>query len=173
MGPMRALPLLGAGLLSIAAAAPATAAPVQANPAATGRVGIVLGTEARKLQDLNFATLSVAGAGTAIIDPNTDAMSTTGGVLHVAGTPYAAEFEGVSPRKGVVIVRIPNKPITLTRSGGTETMTVSSWTISGGKNRNVAAHEPFAFKVGGTLAVAANQAEGLYNGTFDVEIQYP
>jgi hypothetical protein len=73
-----------------------------------------------------------------------------------------------------VIVRIPKNPITLTRVGGTETMTVSSWTISGGGNsRNVAAQEAFSFAIGGTLTVNANQAEGAYQGTFDVEVQYP
>jgi hypothetical protein len=96
------------------------------------------------------------------MNPNTDALTTTGGVVAQGGFPYAALFEAVSPRKGVVIVRLPKNPITLTRVGGTETMTVSSWTISGGGNsRNVASQEPFSFAIGGTLAVNANQAEGL------------
>ena len=89
------------------------------------------------------------------------------------GLPYAALFEAISPAKNVVIIRIPRNPITLTRVGGTETMTVSNWTLSGNSKRNTVAHEPFAFKVGGTLSVNANQAEGLYLGNFDVEIQYP
>jgi hypothetical protein len=73
----------------------------------------------------------------------------------------------------VVIVRIPKTPITLTRVGGTETMTVSNWTLSGNSNRTVVAQEPFSFSVGGTLFVNANQVEGDYVGTFDVQIQYP
>jgi hypothetical protein len=52
-------------------------------------------------------------------------------------------------------------------------MTVSNWTLSGDSRRTVAVQEPFGFKVGGTLFVNANQAEGLYLGTFDVEIQFP
>jgi hypothetical protein len=52
-------------------------------------------------------------------------------------------------------------------------MTVSNWTMSGNSNRTVAAQEPFTFKVGGTLFVNANQAEGAYIGTFNVDIQYP
>ena len=127
----------------------------------------------RRLQDLNFGYLSVNGAGTAVIDPNTDAMTTTGGVTHLSGTPYAALFEGISPVRGVVIIRIPRDPITLTRVGGTETMTVSNWTVSGNGRRTVAAQEPFDFKIGGTLSVNANQAEGAYHGTFTVDIQYP
>ena len=171
MGPLRISSLLVAGLLSIAAEAPAVAAPASAP--ATGHTEIVHPVAVRKLQDLNFAYLSVTTAGTAVIDPNTDAMTTTGGVLHAGGVPYAALFEGISPSKGVVIIRIPKNPITVTRDGGTETMTISNWTLTGNSNRTVVAQQPFNFSVGGTLFVNANQVEGTYLGTFDVEIQFP
>jgi len=165
------LAALGAPTLPLSSAA--SAAPVPAIQNATGRVQVIEGTQLRKLNDLNFAWLTVTGAGTAIIDPNTDVMTTTGGVLHAARTPYAAMFEAVSPAKNVVIIRIPRQPIVVTRVGGTETMTVSNWSLSGNNRRNLVAHEAFAFKVGGTLTVNANQAEGTYVGNFDVELQYP
>jgi hypothetical protein len=158
-------------LLPLGAAA--DAAPVQASRNATATVYIPSPAQVRKLQDLNFALLAVTGAGTAVVNPNTDTMTTTGGVLYAGWTPYAALFEGIAPVKGVVIVRIPKTPTTVTRVGGTETMTVDTWTISGDARRTVAAQEPFDFKVGGTLHVNANQAEGLYVGTFTVDIQYP
>jgi Domain of unknown function (DUF4402) len=174
VGPVRFFTLLVAGLLSLAAATPAFAARVGAATPARSRAEIAYPAQVRRLQDLNFGYLSVTTAGTAVMNPNTDALTTTGGVVAQGGFPYAALFEAVSPRKGVVIVRLPKNPITLTRVGGTETMTVSSWTISGGGNsRNVASQEPFSFAIGGTLAVNANQAEGNYQGTFDVEVQYP
>lgn len=127
----------------------------------------------RKLKELDFAYLSVTTAGSAIIDPDSDTMTTTGGVLHVGGTPFAALFEAVSPVRAVVIIRIPRQPITLTRVDGTETMTVSDWTMSGNSRRTLAEQEPFDFRVGGTLNVAAGQAEGTYVGTFEVTVQYP
>ena len=161
------------GLAALFAPAPAHAAPVAPARNATSTVVIAPPASVRKMQDLNFASLTVTTAGTAIIDPNTDGMTTTGGVLYVAGLYYAAQFEAVSPIKSVVIIRIPRDPITVTRVGGTETMTVSNWTLSGSSRRNVAAHETIAFNVGGTLFVNANQAEGLYLGTFSVEVQYP
>lgn len=173
MGRVGSFPLALAGLLSLAIAAPASAAPVQPNKQARATVNILPPIALRKLENLNFATLAVYSAGTAIIDPNTDTMTTTGGVIHSGGFAYAALFEAISPRKGVVIIRIPNKPITVTRSGGTETMTVSNWTLSGDSNRTVVAQQPMSFKVGGTLTVGANQAEGTYVGTFEVDIQYP
>lgn len=162
-----------AALLSLAAPPAAFAQPVAAEKDSTASVLIHRPASVRKLKDLSFAYLAVTGAGTATIDPNTEQMTTTGGVLHISAPPFAALFEGVAPLKGVVIIRIPKNPITVTRVGGTETMTVSDWTISGNGRRTVAAQEPFDFKVGGTLNVNAGQAEGLYTGTFAVDIQYP
>jgi hypothetical protein len=161
--------------LALGLSAPAAhAAPVSPDKQARGTVRVVNGIFIRKLRDLNFATLAVSGpVGTAVVNPDTDAMTTTGGVAFLTGLPYAAQFEAVSPVKGVVIIRIPNKPINVTRVGGTETMSVDTWTLSGNSRRTVAAQEPFAFKVGGTLRVNANQAEGTYLGTFDVDIQFP
>lgn len=137
-------------------------------------IAVITGAAAlRKLQDLDFAYVTVTTAGTAVVNPNTDLMSTTGGVLAVGGLPYAALFEAVSPVKNVVHIRVPKASTTLIRTGGTETMTVDTFTISGSANRNVVAKQPFTFKVGGTLHVAAGQREGTYTGTFDVDIQYP
>ena len=163
-------------LLALAAlflSAPAHAAPVAPDRNATATVVISPPASVRKLEDLNFASLLVTSAGTAVVNPNTDGMTTTGGVLYAAGLHYAAMFEAVSPIKSVVIIRIPRDPITITRVNGSETMTVSNWTLSGNARRTVAAQEAFEFKVGGTLFVNANQAEGLYVGTFTVEVQYP
>lgn len=171
---LRTSSLLFAGLLSFVTAAPAIAAPRAAAPPARATVELRQPAQVRLLNDLNFGNLTVTTAGTAVINPNTDTLTTTGGVTRVGGFPYAALFESVSPVKGVVIVRIPKNPITITRVGGTQTMTVDNWTINGGNgNRNVNSKEPFEFKVGGTLYVNANQAEGFYLGTFVVEVQYP
>lgn len=172
MGVDRLLTLLAAGLPWIAAA-PAIAAPVAAQTPATGTANIKYPVSIRLMNDLNFAFLSVTTAGTAVINPDTDTLTTTGGVIHVSGTPYAAQFEAVSPSKGVVLIRAPKTPTTLTRVGGTETMRVTNFIVSGSGSRNANAREPFAFKVGGTLNVNANQVEGLYAGTFTVDIQYP
>lgn len=169
---VRRLAACFAPLLAVLTTQPA-AAQVLPDRDATAYARLLRPGNLRFLQDLNFAYLSVTTAGTAVIDPNSDTMTTTGGVLHVGGTPYAALFEAVAPVKAVVIIRIPRDPITITRLAGTETMTISNWTVSGNSRRTVAAQEPFDFKVGGTLNVGANQREGLYVGTFQVEIQYP
>lgn len=159
--------------LALAVPALADAAPVAPNKNATATVVITPPASVRKLNDLYFADLSVTTAGTAVVNPNTDAMTTTGGVIFAGGVPYSALFEAVSPVKNVVLIRIPKTASTVTRVGGTVTMTVDTWTLAGTSNRNVVAKEPFSFNVGGTLHVNANQVEGLYVGTFTVDVQFP
>ena len=162
-------------LLALAAPTAAHAAPPQLflpDKNATGTAKVILPAQIIKLNDMDFGFVTVTGVGTAIVDSNTGAVTTTGGVLFAGGLPHAALFEAVSPSKTVVHIRLPKKAVTLTRSGGTETMTVDGWTLNGVDTRNVVAHETFQFQIGGTLHVAAGQAEGTYNGTFDVTIDY-
>ena len=129
--------------LALVAPAMAQAAPVAPARNATATATITPPASVRKLNDLYFAYLTVTTAGTAIVNPNTEALTTTGGVLAAGGVPYSALFEAVSPVKNVVIIRIPKTATTVTRVGGAETMTVDTWTLAGTSSRNVVAKEPF------------------------------
>lgn len=157
-----------------AALAPAAvhAASTGTTPPAVGKALILLPATVTKIDDMEFGLLSATAAGTAILDSSTSAITTTGGVLWQGGQPHPAAFIATSPSKNVVKIKLPNKATTLTRVGGTETMTLDTWTIDGALTRNVVAHEQFGFKVGGTLHVNANQVEGSYVGTFDITVQY-
>ena len=168
---MRSLALL---LLLALIPAPAAAASIGAAPPATARSVITAPVSIVKTSDLDFGLISVAAAGTVVIDPNANTITATGGVTP-AGTQWsAASFVGAAGGSSVVVViKIPNQPVVLTRQGGTETMSVSPLTLQGQNKRSLAAMQSFSFRVGGTLTVAANQVEGVYTGTFDVQIQYP
>ncbi|MCA1653947.1 MAG: DUF4402 domain-containing protein [Sphingomicrobium sp.] len=171
---VRVLPALAA-LAAAAALAPvaAFAAPIGASPPATGNALLIYPVTITKTADLDFGLVTVTTAGTAIIDPNANTIASSGGVVLVGTQWHAAEFVGAARSSSVVNIKLPNQPITLTRQGGTETMTVSPLTLQGQSKRSIAAATSFSFRVGGTLNVGANQAEGTYTGTFDVEIQYP
>ena len=164
------LPLIAA---LFAWASPAAAGTVTPDQNATGRAIVLRALSLLKVEDMDFGWLTVTSAGTATINPLTSAVTTTGGVLSVGGAPQAAWFVGAASRNTPVKIRIPNKPITLTRIGGTETMSLSAWTLDGPADRKTGADRAFNFKVGGTLTVAAGQADGVYQGTFDVDVQYP
>lgn len=172
MGPVRLSTLLAAGLLSIPTAAPAIAAPTGASPPAQATAKVASPITMTAVKDLDYTTLVVTGAGTATINASTEAMTTTGGVQRVAGTPSAAHFEIIASRFAILLVRAPTSTLTLTRFGGTETMTVSNWTMNSGLIRIIPANGVLDIAVGGRLNVNANQAEGLYTGQFTILVDY-
>lgn len=113
-----------------------------------------------------------ATAGTVTIDADTGARSATGGVIPMGGDISTASFTGYTADSRNVRVRTPKGTVVLTRIGGTETMTLTDFTLDGRKNQRVPQNEVFTFEVGGTLAVNANQADGDYEGTFVVTAEY-
>ena len=170
---IRHLLALAALTLPFAAAAPASAAPIAAVNKPKANLALIYPLTVITKNDMDFGYLAVTTAGTAVINPNTGALTTTGGVTAVGGTPRPATFIGAARSAAVVNLRVPNQPITITRVGGTETMQVRNFTLQGQDKRTLARMESFEFNVGATLVVGANQREGLYTGTFDVTVQYP
>lgn len=166
-------------LLALVAVAPAGLAtsagaqPVGASEKAQARVALIYPLTVVKKSDMDFGYLSAVGAGTAVLEPNSNALSTTGGVTALGGDPTSAVFIGSSQSAAVVNIKVPKQPIILTRVGGTETMRVDNFTLEGQDKRTLAKMSNFEFRVGGTLRVNANQVEGFYTGTFDVTVQYP
>jgi hypothetical protein len=150
------------------------------NSTGSAAVEIVLPSAFQNLGNLDFADIIVTTAGTATINPNSDAMTVSGGLLSAGGTPKASLFQIRPSKRGAIFIQIPTAPSTLTRMSGTETVTVSNWTISsnaqsvgGGRYKVVAANDPIPFKIGGTLNVPANPVAGTYVGTFDVTVDNP
>jgi hypothetical protein len=166
--------LLAATLpLALIAPAAAQAAPVSPPAKPSGQASLMKPLTLTKLNDMDFGNLGVIANGTAVIDPVTDTMTTTGGVLRLGGTPRAATFRGVAQGSAVVNIKVPNGGINLTRVGGTQTILLNAFTLDGQSKRTMAQAGIFDFKVGATLRPTLGQAEGVYVGTFDVTIQYP
>jgi hypothetical protein len=123
--------------------------------------------------DLDFGTIAVNGAGNVVIEPNANAMTASGGVVPLGGSPTAATFIGAAGSASVVIIRIPKQPVLITRVGGTQTLSVRDFTLQGQDKRTLARQESFEFRVGATLLVPAGQVDGDYVGSFDVTVHYP
>lgn len=161
---------------ALAAALLATAAPSNAAPAlsdASGGAIVLKPLTLLNTDDLDFGVLfPSATAGTATLDPVTGVVTTTGGVIAGPQPTSPAAFVGAGTRQRPVILRVPNAPITLTRVGGTETMTVSNFTLDGPLVRHITPFEAYEFQVGGQLNLNPNQAGGTYVGTFNVTAQY-
>jgi hypothetical protein len=159
--------------LAVVLLAPVPAFAATATPQATAKLGVLHPLTLVLKGDLDFGTIAKTAAGTAVIEPVANVMTTTGGVLPLAGTPTAATFIGAAGSASVVIIRIPNGNVTITRVGGTETRIVNNFTLQGQNKRTMAKQESFEFRVGATLNVPAAQVDGSYAGTFDVTVQYP
>ena len=157
-----------------AAAAPAPALAVPAITEADGTVALLRPLTLLKREDLNFGIVITSGpAGTVTLNPVTDAVTTTGGITAAPGLRHAARFTGAASGGPVVNIRLPNQPVTLRRVGGTQTVILSNFTLDGSDKRAMATAGSFDFKVGGRVAIGANQTPGTYLGTFTVTVQYP
>jgi len=154
-------------------AAPGMAAPIAAPSPPPAQAALMRPLTLTKLADMDFGYLGVTTAGTAVINPVTNTLSVTGGVIRLGGTPRAARFAGATSSSAVVNIKIPNNTILLTRVGGTQTIQLNAFTLDGQSKRTMARAGVFEFAVGATLRPVANQMEGIYTGTFDVTIQYP
>jgi len=162
-----------AAAMAVWLAAPALAAPRVAVPKPKAKAALIFPVTVIRKNDMDFGYLASTTAGTAVLNPNSGALTTTGGVLAVGGAPMPATFIGAAQSSAVVNIKVPNQPLTIVRSGGTQTMIVRDFTIQGSDKRTLARLQSFEFNIGATLVVGANQAEGLYTGTFDITVQYP
>ena len=151
----------------------ATAARTAAAPKAQATVGLVRPLTLQRWADLDFATLGVTTGGTATVNPVTGALTITGGLLPLAGTPSPARYAGAASKQTVVIIRVPKTDVLITRVGGTQTLVVNNFTLDGQDKKALAQQQSFAFAVGATITVPAGTIEGLYTGEFDVTVQYP
>jgi hypothetical protein len=136
--------------------------------------------------DLDFGNIIPSiGGGTVVVTPSASATCTTTGGLVRSGPCKAAPFLGIAFANADIRVQRPaGNSITLTGPGGA-TMTVNAFTVGStapttylgwnGANHRLrvnAADGAYLFYVGGTLNVAANQAAGIYTGTFQIRITY-
>jgi hypothetical protein len=157
----------------LAAAGCGISMPVLAK-AATGKTGVITLRKLSilNLSDLNFAT-NIAGpsAGTVVIDPDDDGRVTTGGTIAGGGSPQAAKFYTYGGPLQNLQVNRGALPV-LNRVGGGGSMNVTGLTLNGPIVRFLNAAGLLDLRVGGTLAVGANQPAGAYAGTFEIIVTY-
>jgi Mat/Ecp fimbriae major subunit len=152
--------LVGAALLGGFAASSAQAA----TATATARAKILKNITLAKTADLDFGTIIVGTAGdTVVVSP---AGVRTCAVVTCTGTPTAAAFT-ISGTTGETVTIAATGSATLT--SGTNSMAISSYTTSAA-TRVLTGTD--SFSVGASLAVGANQADGVYTGSVNVTVNY-
>lgn len=138
-----------------------------------------------KSEDLDFGTIIPDTGGTVVLDPTLTPTCTTTGAVIRSGVCQPAEFVGAGSVNQRMRVRLPAQARMTVSNGAGATMQVTDMLVNGSpdllvtretiRNFRFRILHPtgiFYFRVGGTLNVGANQAQGTYTGTFDVDIQY-
>jgi Domain of unknown function (DUF4402) len=149
---------------------------------ATSKAVIVTPLSFLRVQDLDFGSLIAGGtAGTAVIAPG-GTRTVSGGVIAAASTFQPARFAGDGAPGQTVLISMSANSYTLTRSGGTQTMTIDTFVIGSSPITTItttplsftiaSATGIFNFPLGATLRVGANQTPGVYTGTFTVILNY-
>ncbi len=119
-------------------------------------------------------------AGRVIINAQTGARTTTGGVTLVGLGFTRATFTTTGTPNTVLTFSIPSGNVTLTRTlgGGTMLLNTMRLSINGGGqvgingNRTIPASGSLPFALGGRLNVGANQLPGAYVGTVNITVNY-
>lgn len=135
-----------------------------------------------KIDDLEFGNI-IAGtaAGTVTVSPF-GVRTTTGPLTVVGGSFQQAQFGGRGAPNQNLLISINANSTILRRSTGPQTMTANNFII-GSSPTQVLSTTPrqfritsptgvFQFGVGARLNVGANQAPGVYTGTFRLTLIY-
>jgi Mat/Ecp fimbriae major subunit len=160
--------VVGAVIAAIGLSAGAAhAAPV--NASATAKARILKQITVTNTSDLDFGTI-VAGTAASTVAVSTGAVRSCGTGLTCTGTVTAANFDVSGTNNAVVTVTGDNSVTLANGTGGTmsASLTRSASTLTLANSGPVGG----SFQVGGTLSLAANQADGAYTGTFNVTVDY-
>ncbi|QIG54252.1 DUF4402 domain-containing protein [Altererythrobacter sp. BO-6] len=155
-----------------AVAFPAAAAPGDTDDATGTATAVIVApiTITNTGSGLNFGTIAPDDTASGTVTIGYTGTATPSGVVLVAGatTPSADEFT-VSGEDGQAYTIDIDTDVTLTRAGGTETMTATLDAESAG---DIIGDGNDVFAVGGELTVGAGQVAGSYSGTYTVTATY-
>jgi Domain of unknown function (DUF4402) len=141
----------------------------------TTTVNVIPASLIYKIEDLRFGGIfQPTSINRVTIDENTGARTATQGAASLVPSPPSgrALFTIVGTPNVQVRVTTPAS-MTVTRAGGGATMTINQVRNSfNGNFITLPANGQYSFGVGGRLNVDANQALGVYTGTFTVTAVY-
>jgi hypothetical protein len=119
---------------------------------------------------LNFGQIAPgASAANVVVAPDGSVTCPTSVIC--SGATDAPTFDVLGSANALVYITFTNASETL--SNGTDSMTVSDFTTDQTSDQiTLDGSGNGSFTVGGTLAVAASQAAGVYTGTLEVNVAY-
>lgn len=171
--------IFGAILLTaFAAQSKAQSITAQAKAEVTSQLSISDNTGTVGGTTLNFGKIAVlAGSGGTCTLSTANTVLASGGVNTITSTTSNAIFTLTGTAARTYAITLPASA-TVTRAGGTETMTVDNLkarpasTGADGLTGTLDSFGTDSFTIGGQLNVAAAQPDGAYVGTFNVTVAY-
>ena len=180
---IRTVCALFSAALVIVGSAPALARGTPVPVTVVAKANVVAQLSFFKVDDLDFGKI-IAGttAGTVVVSPTGARTATGGAKLASGGSVKPASFAGKGTLGQTITIVVNSNTSTLTRVGGTQTMTMDTFVI-GSTPTAILTTTPLAFRIGGTagifkfpvgatLRVNANQAPGTYVGNFTLTMVY-
>ena len=143
----------------------------QSTASADASARIVEPLQLTKTADLKFGNIA-AGPSAGQVDMSiSDVRTATGGVTLIAAgnVSNAAAFDIIGYPDASFTISLPTS---LLIASGANDMLVDNFVSSLGATSTLDAAGAGALKVGASLNVGANQAVGLYTGSFDVTVAY-
>jgi hypothetical protein len=152
----------------------AQAAQNTANTTADANATVITAIGISRTAHMNFGSVVAGGtAGTVLLTPSATPTRTSGGgtTLGSATVVSAATFTVTGEPSNTYMIDIPQVPLTIMNADLDE-MTVEDFSSSPTPTGTLDGTGNETLYVGGTLHVHANQATGVYNGTFTVTVTY-
>jgi len=159
-------------LLMVAVSTTVNAQTSSATASADASARIVAPLEITKVADLKFGNIAAGPSAGTVVMSAADVRTGTGGVTLIAAgnVSNAAAFDITGYPDASFTISLPASITTL--ASGANEMEVDNFVSSLGASSNLDGSGEAELKVGATLNVDANQAVGLYTGSFDVTIAY-
>jgi hypothetical protein len=163
----------GATVALAIATTPANAAAVPATANANAHARIMKPLQLTGTQDLDFGTLVISGSGTQVMHiDQAGALSGCGAVITCSGTAQTAIYNVKGTPNATVVVTVAS-PVTLTNANDGSTLALTpdapATVLLDTNSPSVGDN----FNIGGSISIdSAVTTDGVYNGTFDVSVDY-
>ena len=144
-----------------------------ASASATASANIIQPLEIVKTADLAFGNIASGTSEGTVVIATDGARTSTGGVtlIEAGNVSNAASFDVNGLADASFTIEVPAS-IVIETEGGADQMTVDNFVSSLGADSVLDANGEATLNVGATLNVSAQQAAGLYSGSFDVIVAY-
>ena len=168
---MKTLVIAAAAIATALAATPAAAQAVSANPRATASARLLKPPTLSALQNLNFRTIVMGTlTGSSSVSMASDGVLTCGANLTCAASGQPGQFRITGTQGQVVLVSSSAASFPLAGSnGGTLAFVPSLPTPITLGNSGAPGN---SFNIGGSIAIAVTQQDGVYSGQIDVQVAY-